>query len=90
MAVPDFQSLMRPLLHIAADGKEHALADARAQVEDLCQANAGRARGVAAQWSAIPFRQPSSLGQGLPRAGRAAAAGLGAATSGYWTAAVKC
>ena len=29
MAVPDFQSLMLPLLRIAADGKEHALAEAR-------------------------------------------------------------
>ncbi|MBA3584251.1 MAG: restriction endonuclease, partial [Gemmatimonadetes bacterium] len=29
MAVPDFQSLMLPLLRVAADGKEHALAEAR-------------------------------------------------------------
>lgn len=29
MAIPDFQSLMLPLLQLAADGKEHALADAR-------------------------------------------------------------
>jgi restriction system protein len=29
VGVPDFQSLMLPLLQIAADGKEHALADAR-------------------------------------------------------------
>jgi restriction system protein len=32
VAVPDFQSLMLPLLRIAGDGKEHALADARAQL----------------------------------------------------------
>lgn len=32
MGVPDFQSLMLPLLRIAGDGKEHALADARAQL----------------------------------------------------------
>ena len=29
MSVPDFQSLMLPLLRIAADGKEHSLAEAR-------------------------------------------------------------
>ena len=29
MAVPDFQSLMLPLLRIAGDGREHALAEAR-------------------------------------------------------------
>src|SRR5712692_141673 len=29
MAVPDFQSLMLPLLNVAADGKEHTLAEAR-------------------------------------------------------------
>src|SRR5436309_15943099 len=29
MAVPDFQSLMMPLLRIAQDGKEHSLAEAR-------------------------------------------------------------
>lgn len=32
MGVPDFQSLMLPLLRIAGDGKEHALADARVQL----------------------------------------------------------
>lgn len=32
MGVPDFQSLMLPLLRIAGDGKEHALAEARAQL----------------------------------------------------------
>ena len=29
MAVPDFQSLMLPLLRVAADGREHSLAEAR-------------------------------------------------------------
>ncbi|PYN81136.1 MAG: hypothetical protein DMD96_10910 [Candidatus Rokuibacteriota bacterium] len=29
MAVPDFQSLMMPLLRIAANGQEHSLAEAR-------------------------------------------------------------
>lgn len=29
MAVPDFQSLMLPLLKVAADGKKHSLAEAR-------------------------------------------------------------
>ncbi len=29
MAIPDFQSLMLPVLELAADGKEHALAEAR-------------------------------------------------------------
>ena len=29
MPVPDFQSLMLPMLQIAADGKEHSLAEAR-------------------------------------------------------------
>lgn len=30
MGVPDFHSLMRPLLRISGDGKEHSLAEARA------------------------------------------------------------
>ena len=34
MAVPDFQSLMLPLLRIAGDGKEHSLAEARPQLGD--------------------------------------------------------
>ena len=29
MPVPDFQSLMLPMLRIAGDGKEHSLAEAR-------------------------------------------------------------
>ena len=29
MAVPDFQSLMLPLLRVASDGQEHPLAEAR-------------------------------------------------------------
>jgi restriction system protein len=29
MAVPDFQSFFRPLLEIAAGGKEHSLKEAR-------------------------------------------------------------
>jgi restriction system protein len=29
MAVPDFQSLMLPLLRMASDGQEHSLAEAR-------------------------------------------------------------
>ncbi len=29
MAIPDFQSLMRPLLELAADGREHSLQEAR-------------------------------------------------------------
>ena len=29
MAVPDFQSLMLPLLRVASDGQEHSLAEAR-------------------------------------------------------------
>ena len=32
MAVPDFQSLMLPLLQIAGDGKEHSLSDARGRL----------------------------------------------------------
>jgi restriction system protein len=31
MAVPDFQSFFRPLLELAADGKEHSLKEAREQ-----------------------------------------------------------
>jgi restriction endonuclease Mrr len=27
MAIPDFQTVMRPLLEIASDGKEHGLGD---------------------------------------------------------------
>ena len=29
MAVPDFQSFFKPLLEIAADGKEHSMKEAR-------------------------------------------------------------
>jgi len=35
MAVPDFQSLMLPLLKLASDGQEHTAAEA---VEQLAQA----------------------------------------------------
>ncbi len=32
MPIPDFQSIMRPLLELASDGKEHSLAEARDQL----------------------------------------------------------
>jgi restriction system protein len=32
MPVPDFQSVIRPLLELASDGKEHSLAEAREQL----------------------------------------------------------
>jgi restriction system protein len=32
MAVPDFQSFFKPLLDIAADGKEHSIQEARASI----------------------------------------------------------
>ncbi len=32
MAVPDFQSFFKPLLDIAADGKEHAIKEAREKI----------------------------------------------------------
>ena len=35
MAIPDFQSLMLPLLQYAADGEEHSLAEARAHLAQL-------------------------------------------------------
>lgn len=39
MAVPDFQSLMLPLLRIAADGKEHSLGEAREILSNQFQLN---------------------------------------------------
>ena len=35
MAIPDFQTLMRPLLELATDGKEHALAEAREKLAKI-------------------------------------------------------
>jgi len=32
MAIPDFQSIMRPLLELVSDGKEHSLAEAREEL----------------------------------------------------------
>ena len=34
MAIPDYQSLMLPVLQIAADGHEHAISDVRSQLAD--------------------------------------------------------
>ncbi|HMP78840.1 MAG TPA: winged helix-turn-helix domain-containing protein [Pirellulaceae bacterium] len=34
MPIPDFQSLMLPLLQLAADGAEHSLADARTSLAE--------------------------------------------------------
>ena len=34
MAIPDFQTLMRPLLEMATDGKEHTLAEAREKLAE--------------------------------------------------------
>jgi len=34
MAVPDFQSFFKPLLEIAADGKEHTLKEARTDSQE--------------------------------------------------------
>jgi len=35
MAIPDFQSVMRPLLELASDGKEHSLAEAREKLGEI-------------------------------------------------------
>jgi restriction endonuclease Mrr len=35
MAVPDFQSFFKPLLEIAADGKEHSLKEAREENQQI-------------------------------------------------------
>lgn len=37
MAIPDFQSFFKPLLDIAADGKEHSLKEAREKIADHFQ-----------------------------------------------------
>jgi restriction system protein len=34
VAIPDFQTIMRPMLKLASDGKEHSLGDARGQLAD--------------------------------------------------------
>lgn len=34
MAIPDFQSIMRPMLELAADGKEHSMADTREELAE--------------------------------------------------------
>lgn len=44
MAVPDFQSFFKPLLEIAADGREHSLREARDRIAKemgLSQADLG-------------------------------------------------
>lgn len=35
MPIPDFQSVMRPLLELASDGKEHSLAEAREKLAEI-------------------------------------------------------
>ena len=35
MAIPDFQSIMLPLLELASDGKERSLADTRATLAEV-------------------------------------------------------
>ena len=35
MAIPDFQSIMLPLLELAGDGKERSLADTRATLAEV-------------------------------------------------------
>jgi restriction system protein len=34
VAIPDFQTLMRPMLELASDGRGHSLVDARGQLGD--------------------------------------------------------
>ncbi len=35
MPIPDFQSIMRPLLELASDGKEHSLSNSREELAKL-------------------------------------------------------
>lgn len=35
MPIPDFQTIMRPLLELASDGKEHSLAEAREKLAQV-------------------------------------------------------
>jgi restriction endonuclease Mrr len=35
LAIPDFQTLMRPLLELASDGKEHAIGEARERLAQI-------------------------------------------------------
>lgn len=37
MPIPDYQTLMRPLLQLAADGQEHKLREATLTLAEQCQ-----------------------------------------------------
>ena len=64
MPIPDYQSVMLPLLNVAADGKEHHIRDAINTLAD--QFKLTEAEGVAPQWRGSHLRQQNRLGSHVP------------------------
>ena len=56
MAIPDFQSLMLPLLQLAVDGEEHSLAESRAPLAEQFNLTEEERARTAAQWTATPVQ----------------------------------
>jgi restriction system protein len=52
MPIPDFQSIMRPLLQLASDGKEHSLSDAREDLARVFQLTEDEKKALLPSWGA--------------------------------------
>ena len=66
MPIPDFQTIMLPLLQMAADGKEHKLHDAVDQLaKQFSLTEEEKSKKISTKWNPADIFQPSQLGQNL-------------------------
>jgi hypothetical protein len=68
MAVPDFQTMMLPLLTLASDGQRHTLAEAIEQLAQEFQLSDDGPKSTTWRW-ADAVLQPSRLDDDLPQEG---------------------
>jgi hypothetical protein len=66
MPIPDYQSLMLPVLRFAGDRKEHSLAEFRQRLAARVQPVRTGVGGTSSQRLADPLCQPYCLGGAMP------------------------
>ena len=70
MAMPDFQTLMRPLLELAQDGEEHTLTDARERLAEKFKLTEEDRKALLPERSNSKVHQSRCLGEGVPEPSR--------------------
>ena len=75
MAIPDFQSVILPLVKILGDGQERTMREVThllAESFHLTEQEREELLPTASQWAAEPFQQPGGVGKVASESGGAA------------------